>query len=138
LTRKVQLTAGICAAKALVQHLCKRFHNPENVHIFIPGVSILYRHKFCVQEVLMHVCLPSSFPNAFFGLMPHKFFVGHVALTFKSICSSHFILPIHNIGGSIFFLTFILSHNNMNVVGSGRKWRETCLLSQENTIIPLI
>jgi len=38
LARKVQLTAGICAAKALVQHLCERFHDPDNVHIFIPGV----------------------------------------------------------------------------------------------------
>jgi hypothetical protein len=69
LTQIVQLTAGICAAKALVQHLCKRFHNPENVHIFIPGVSIRYRHKFCVQEVLMHVCLPSFHPNALLGLI---------------------------------------------------------------------
>ena len=68
LTQKVQLTAGICAAKALVQYLCKRFHDPENVHIFIPGVSILDRHKFCVQEVLMHVCLLSFLRNALFGL----------------------------------------------------------------------
>jgi hypothetical protein len=37
LTKKVQLTAGICAAKALVQHLCERFHDPENVHILSPA-----------------------------------------------------------------------------------------------------
>ena len=59
LTQKVQLTAGICAAKALVQLLCEPFHDPDNAHILIPGVSILSRHKFCVQEVLMYVCLPS-------------------------------------------------------------------------------
>jgi hypothetical protein len=63
------LTAGICAAKALVQLLCGRFHNSENVHVFIPGVSILSRRKFCVQEVLMHMCLLPFYPNAFFGLI---------------------------------------------------------------------
>jgi hypothetical protein len=61
LTQKVQLTAGIYAAKALVQLLRERFHDPETVHIFIPGVLILYRRKFCVQEVLMHICLLSTF-----------------------------------------------------------------------------
>jgi hypothetical protein len=68
----MQLTAGICAAKASRHapgHLCERFHDPENIHIFIPGFSIRYRRKFCVQEVLMHMCLPPFYPNAFFGLM---------------------------------------------------------------------
>jgi hypothetical protein len=69
---KVQLTVGICAAKAS-RHapglLCRRFHDPKNVHVFIPGISILFRRTFCVQEVLMHMCLPSFYPNAFFGLM---------------------------------------------------------------------
>jgi hypothetical protein len=37
LTRKVQLTAGIYAAKALEQHLCRRFHVPKNAHVIIPG-----------------------------------------------------------------------------------------------------
>ena len=60
---KMQLTAGICAAKALVQHLCERFNDPDNVHIFIPSVEILYRLKFCIQEVLMYMCLPSFYPN---------------------------------------------------------------------------
>jgi hypothetical protein len=67
LTQKVQLTAGICAAKALVQLLCERFHDPENVHVFIPGVSILSRRNFCVQEVLMHMCLPSFIQMHFLG-----------------------------------------------------------------------
>jgi len=69
LTQKVQLTAGMYAAKALVQHLCERFHDPENGHIFIPGFSIDSRRKFCVQEVLMHMCLLSFHRNALFGLM---------------------------------------------------------------------
>jgi len=55
----MQLTAGICAAKALVQHLCDRFHDPENVQVFISGDLILSRRKFCVQEVLLHICLAS-------------------------------------------------------------------------------
>ena len=29
----MQLTVGICAAKALVQHLCERFNEPDNVHV---------------------------------------------------------------------------------------------------------
>jgi len=65
----MQLTAGICAAKALVQLLGERFQDPDNVHIFIPGFSILSRRKFCVQEVLMHRCLPPFYPNAFFELI---------------------------------------------------------------------
>jgi len=27
--------SGMCAEKALVQHLCERFHCPNNIHIFI-------------------------------------------------------------------------------------------------------
>ena len=64
--------AGICPAKAsrrLPGHICECFHAPENVHIFIPGVSILSRRKFCVQEVLLHMCLLSFHLNALFGLM---------------------------------------------------------------------
>ena len=61
--------AGTCAAKAIVQHLCERFHDPENEQVFIPSVSILYKRKFCVQEVLMHMCLPSFPINALFGLI---------------------------------------------------------------------
>jgi hypothetical protein len=68
LTQKVQLTAGIYAAKALVQHLCKRFNDPENGHIFIPDVSILSRRIFCVQEVLLYMCLLYFNLNALFGL----------------------------------------------------------------------
>jgi len=30
------------------------------------ALNILYRSKFCVQEVLMHMCLPSFYLNAFF------------------------------------------------------------------------
>jgi hypothetical protein len=37
-TQKMQLTVGICAAKALVQHLCERFNNPDNVHVVILSV----------------------------------------------------------------------------------------------------
>jgi hypothetical protein len=37
-TQKMQLTAGIYTAKALVQHLCGRFNDPENVHIFMLGI----------------------------------------------------------------------------------------------------
>jgi rare lipoprotein A len=71
----MRLTAGICAAKALVQLLCERFHDPDNVHVFIPGVSIHYRHKFCVQEVLMHMCLPPFYLNTFFRLSGNAFVV---------------------------------------------------------------
>jgi hypothetical protein len=42
-----------------VQHLCGRFHDPDNVHVFIPGILILSRPKSCVQEVLLQICLPS-------------------------------------------------------------------------------
>jgi hypothetical protein len=35
LTRKMQLTAGMCAAKALVQLLCERFNDPDFLHVFI-------------------------------------------------------------------------------------------------------
>jgi hypothetical protein len=59
LTKKVQWTAGIYAVKALEQHLCERFNDPDNVHVFIPSVEILCRLKFCIQEVLMYICLPS-------------------------------------------------------------------------------
>jgi len=69
LTQKVQLTAGICAAKALMQHLCERFHDMDNAHVFIPGVSIHSRHKSCVQEVLMHMCPPFFHLTAFLGYM---------------------------------------------------------------------
>ena len=43
--KKVQLTAGIYAAKAsrhLPGHLCERFYDPGNKHVFIPGVSIRF------------------------------------------------------------------------------------------------
>jgi hypothetical protein len=38
LISKKQLTAGICAAKALVQLLCERFNDPDNMHVFILSV----------------------------------------------------------------------------------------------------
>ena len=70
LTQKVQLTAGIYAAKALVQHLCKRFHDPKT-GIFYPWrFDTLQTHILCVQEVLMYVCLLSFHINALFGLTP--------------------------------------------------------------------
>jgi hypothetical protein len=31
----MQLTVGIYAAKTLVQHLCERFDDPDNLHVFI-------------------------------------------------------------------------------------------------------
>jgi hypothetical protein len=34
----MRLTAGIYAAKALVQLLCGRLHAPDNLHVFMPGV----------------------------------------------------------------------------------------------------
>ncbi len=34
----MQLTVGMCAAKALVQHLCERFNDPDNLHVFILSV----------------------------------------------------------------------------------------------------
>jgi len=71
LAQKVQLTAGIYAVKAsrhVPGHLCERFHDPNNGHFFIPGVPILSRGKFCVQEVLLHICLLPSHLNALFGL----------------------------------------------------------------------
>jgi hypothetical protein len=38
LTKKLQLTGGMYAAKALVQHLCERLNDPDNVQIFILNV----------------------------------------------------------------------------------------------------
>jgi len=35
LTRELQLMAGMCAAKALVQHLCKRLNDSDFLHVFI-------------------------------------------------------------------------------------------------------
>jgi hypothetical protein len=37
LTLKVQLTAGIYAAKALVQHLCELFHDPKTCMFLSPA-----------------------------------------------------------------------------------------------------
>ena len=48
-----------------VQFLCERFHNPGNVQVFILSISVLTRHKFCIQEVLLHICLPSFPLNIF-------------------------------------------------------------------------
>jgi hypothetical protein len=63
----IGLTAGIYAAKALVQHLCECFNDPDKLHVFILSVQIPYRRKFCIQEVLMHICLPCFYPHAVFG-----------------------------------------------------------------------
>jgi len=62
---RILLTAGICAEKALVQFLCERFHDPGNVQVFILSISVLTRHKFCIQKVLLHICLPSFPLNIF-------------------------------------------------------------------------
>jgi len=35
LPRTMQFMLGICAEKALEQHLCERFHYSHNMHIFI-------------------------------------------------------------------------------------------------------
>lgn len=59
---------------------CERCHVPDNVHIFIPGFSIHYRHKFCIQEVLLHRCLPPFYPNAFFGLRGGRAGLLHIFL----------------------------------------------------------
>ncbi len=59
--------AGMYAAKALVQRLCERFNISDFLHVFILIVYIPYKRKFFVQEVLMHMCLPSFYPNAFLG-----------------------------------------------------------------------
>jgi hypothetical protein len=64
----MQLMTGMCAAKTLEQHLCKRFNDLDSLHVFILIVYVLYRRKFCIQEVLMHIRLSSFYPNAFFGL----------------------------------------------------------------------
>jgi hypothetical protein len=68
---KKQLTAGICAAKALVQHLCERLNDSDDVQVDILSGQMLYSRKFCIQEVLMHMCLPSlkaiETINIFFG-----------------------------------------------------------------------
>ncbi len=40
LTRKMQLIAGICAAKALEQLLCGRLNDSDNLHVFINIVLI--------------------------------------------------------------------------------------------------
>jgi len=61
------LLAGIYAAKALEQHLCERFNDPDTLHVYIPNIKKPYRLKFCIQEVLMHICLPAIYPISFFG-----------------------------------------------------------------------
>jgi hypothetical protein len=33
---------GMCAAKALEQHLCKRFNDPDFLHVFILIAYVLY------------------------------------------------------------------------------------------------
>ena len=35
------MMAGICAAKALVQLLCRRFHDPNSMNVFIPALDTL-------------------------------------------------------------------------------------------------
>ena len=42
LTRKMQLMTGMCAAKALVQLLCKRFNDPDFLQVFILITYIPY------------------------------------------------------------------------------------------------
>jgi hypothetical protein len=46
-TQKIQLTAGICAAKTsrhLPGHLCERFHDPKNVHVLFKALDTLQTH----------------------------------------------------------------------------------------------
>jgi len=55
------------------RHMCSTFVSALMIWITctfsFSAFNILYRSKFCVQEVLMHMCLPSFYPNAFFRLM---------------------------------------------------------------------
>jgi hypothetical protein len=60
----------ICSKSA--QHLCERFDDQDNVHVYIIGVYTLYKRKFCFQVVLMHMYLPYFYPNAFFGLTERR------------------------------------------------------------------
>jgi hypothetical protein len=54
----MHFVAGICAAKALVQLLCERFNDLFSLCVLILTAWISCGQKFCVQEVLMHICLP--------------------------------------------------------------------------------
>jgi len=60
--------AGTYAAKALEQLLCERCNDSANVHVFIHIIKKPYRPKSCIQEVLLHMCLPFFYPSAFFWL----------------------------------------------------------------------
>jgi hypothetical protein len=105
-TQKVQLTAGMCAAKAsrhVPGHLCGRLHDPDNVQVYILSVEILYRRKSCVQEVLLHMCLPSFSSNCTFqvnktGYLLHRChyrtnFIGTYLIPFFSFSASSIINP---------------------------------------------
>jgi hypothetical protein len=56
----MQLVAGMCAAKALEQHLCKRFNNTDSLHVFI-----LYRLGTILTQILR--------PRGFDAYMPDLF-----------------------------------------------------------------
>jgi hypothetical protein len=41
LTKKMQLTVGICAAKALEQLLCERLNDPDNLHVLFLALDTI-------------------------------------------------------------------------------------------------
>jgi len=56
----MQFMLGICAEKALEQHLCERFHYSHKMHIFILS------DKITIQTQILHsrgfdVCMPDIF-----------------------------------------------------------------------------
>jgi len=63
LTRKMQLMAGICAAKALVQHLCKRFNDPDSLHVFI---------TYCLDTIHTQILRSRGFDAYMSGVFLYK------------------------------------------------------------------
>jgi hypothetical protein len=46
----MQFMSGICAEKALVQHLCRRFHYSNTMHIFIPTNQITIQTQILLSR----------------------------------------------------------------------------------------
>jgi len=52
--------AGMCAAKALVQHLCKRFNDSDSLHVFIN-----YRLDTILTQILRSRGFDAHMPDVF-------------------------------------------------------------------------
>ena len=68
LTKKMQLTVGICAAKALEQLLCERLNDPDNLHVFI--LSLRYYLDTIQTQILHSRAFDAYVPAVNFIQMP--------------------------------------------------------------------